>query len=70
MTNTLRVRRAERRLSQAALARRVGLSENRYWRIENEEIAPTLQEARALASALGEPIEVVFPAQDSMAVSA
>lgn len=71
MTNTLRVRRAERRLSQMALAAQAGMSHNRYWRVENGYAVPTESERDALASALGVPVEVVFQAvSEPMAVSA
>jgi len=70
MTNTLRVRRAERRLSQMALARAAGIAENRYWRVENGFASPTDAERAALASALGVSVDVVFPSSSDLAVSA
>lgn len=61
MVNTLRVRRAEQRLSQMALAARVGMSRDRFWRIENGFAEPTAAEQAALAEAVGAPRGVVFP---------
>lgn len=60
-TNTLRVRRAERRVTQITLARQAGISENRYWRLENSYVKPTESEVRALATALGVDPSVIFP---------
>lgn len=68
MTNTLRVRRAERRLSQMALAAQSGLHHNRLWRIENGHTDPTHDEQLRIASALGCEVALAFPqAQDAVA---
>lgn len=61
MTNTLRVRRAERRLTQIELARTAGIHENRYWRIENGYAVPTDAERAALAAALGVTEAEIWP---------
>ena len=61
MTNTLRVRRAERRLSQMALADLAGLHHNRLWRIENEHAEPTTAERERISSALQCDEAIVFP---------
>lgn len=61
MENELRVARAKRRITQVKLALAIGLHPNRYWRIEHDEVDPTLQEARAIAQALDLPVEELFP---------
>lgn len=68
MTNTLRVRRAERRMSQMQLAEAAGISHNRYWRIEAGHAEPTDNEQRAIASALNVSVAIAFPViQESVA---
>lgn len=62
MVNTLRVRRAEREISQRDLAAKAGLHPDRYWRIEKGYTDPTPQECEAIAVALGAAVDVVFPA--------
>jgi len=64
MVNTLRVRRAERRLSQKRLAQAAGISFDRYFRIENEYTEPTTEERASLAAALEVAQDVVFPASE------
>lgn len=61
MTNTLRVRRAERSLSQIELARTAGIERNRYWTIEKGYSAPRPEERAALASALGVTETEIWP---------
>jgi transcriptional regulator with XRE-family HTH domain len=61
MENTLRVRRAERRLSQKRLAQAAGIGFDRYFRIENEYTEPTTEEQAAIAAALGVVVDVAFP---------
>ena len=51
-TNRLRVIRAERGISQLDLALKIGLSPNRYWRIENGYTQPTQRELDRLAASL------------------
>ena len=62
MQNTLRVRRAERRLSQRRVAHETGIGFDRYWRIENDYTTPTAEERTALAAVFGVSEDVVFPA--------
>ena len=50
--NRLRVLRAEYKISQLDLALKVGLSRDRYWRIENGYDDPSDSELRKLAKAL------------------
>jgi transcriptional regulator with XRE-family HTH domain len=48
----LRVLRAERGLTQLAVARRLGVSQSKYWQIENGYTTPTDKEAERLARIL------------------
>lgn len=50
--NRLKVLRAECEISQLDLAIKVGLSRDRYWRIENGYDQPAADELRKLAKAL------------------
>jgi transcriptional regulator with XRE-family HTH domain len=50
--NRLRVLRAEREVTQMDLALKAGLSQSRYWRIENGYEQPTTTERAKLAKAL------------------
>ena len=50
--NRLKVLRAECEISQLDLALKVGLSRDRYWRIENGYDDPSESELRKLAKAL------------------
>ena len=50
--NRLKVLRAECEISQLDLALKVGLSRDRYWRIENGYDDPRHEELRKLAKAL------------------
>ena len=59
--NTLRVRRAERRISQLDLSREVGIGVNRFWRIENGYADPTDEERASIASALGVSEAEIWP---------
>lgn len=62
MQNTLRVRRAEKGgVSQWDTARAVGLSFNRYWRIEKGQTPPTPEEMTALAGYFGCSVGRLFP---------
>lgn len=61
MRNTLYLRRAERRISQMALARAVGIPFYRYWKLENEYVEPRDADRDALAAYFGVPATVIFP---------
>lgn len=61
MQNELRVARARRPISQLKLATEAGLTENRYWRIENGYAEPTPDERAALARVLDTTEESLFP---------
>ena len=61
LPNRLPVLRAERGVSQMDLAASVGISANRYWRIENGHTEPTSDERRDLAKAFGVSIAAVWP---------
>ncbi|HEX8468887.1 MAG TPA: helix-turn-helix transcriptional regulator [Allosphingosinicella sp.] len=58
--NRLRELRAERDLTQAALAERVGVSRKTVNTIENGIFVPSALLALKLARALGRPVEEVF----------
>lgn len=49
----LRVLRAERELSQEAVAARAGMKPARYWYLESANGVPTDDELRAIAKVLG-----------------
>ena len=51
-TNRLRVLRAERRLTQGKLAKRIGMSQGHYCRMERAERVPSERELEKLARAL------------------
>jgi putative transcriptional regulator len=59
--NLLRRLRKERRMSQAEVARSVGLSRQSVNAIENGKCQPRLVVAYRLARLFGRPIEHVFP---------
>jgi transcriptional regulator with XRE-family HTH domain len=64
MTNTLRLRRAERGpkgVSQMDIARTLGMSFNRYWRIENDQTDPSTREIKAFARYFKVDAVVLFP---------
>lgn len=64
MKNTLRLRRAEqgvKGVSQMGVAKAVGMSFNRYWRIENGETAPAPKEIKALARYFKCAASTLFP---------
>jgi transcriptional regulator with XRE-family HTH domain len=61
--NRLRVLRAERHLTQWDTAAGVGISFNRYWRIEHGRAMPTDEERQRLAEFFGVAPRKVFPAQ-------
>ena len=59
----LRVLRAEQDVTQSQVARRSGVSQARYWQIENGEgPAPRPEERAAVAEALGvRPTDIAWP---------
>jgi transcriptional regulator with XRE-family HTH domain len=61
MRNTLYIRRAERRISQMALARQTGIPFYRYWKLENEYVDPRPSDRESLAAFFGVPDTVIFP---------
>ena len=60
LSNRLRELRAERDLTQAALAELVGVSRKTINTIENGVFVPSTMLALKLARALGEPVETLF----------
>jgi putative transcriptional regulator len=60
LTNRLRELRAERDLTQAALAELVGVSRKTINTIENGVFVPSTVLALKLARALGQPVESLF----------
>lgn len=69
MQNTLRVRRAERAISQNRLALDAGLRADRYFRIEIGYAEPTPAEMEAIATALGVSVRRAFPRVRTKAAS-
>src|SRR5258708_28796314 len=53
MQNTLRIRRAELRVSQRKLAKQTRIEVTRLWKLENDYAEPTPEERRSIADALG-----------------
>lgn len=60
LANRLKAARAERNLTQAELALRVGVSRKTINTIENGIFTPSTTLALALAEAFGEPLESLF----------
>lgn len=60
MKNTIRVLRAEQRMSQADLAQRVGVSRNSINSVENGKFDPSLPLAFRIAHVFGRTVEEVF----------
>jgi putative transcriptional regulator len=60
LANRLRELRAERGLTQAALAEAVGVSRKTVNTVENGVFTPSVTLALKLARALGQPVEAVF----------
>jgi len=64
MENTLRLRRAEsgpKGISQMRVAKALGMSFNRYWRIENGETSPAPAEIKRFARYFRCSADVLFP---------
>lgn len=64
LSNRLRELRAERDLTQAALAELVGVSRKTINTIENGVFVPSTVLALKLARALGQPVEGLFSLDD------
>jgi transcriptional regulator with XRE-family HTH domain len=62
VSNTLRVRRAEKAVNQYDVASALGISRDRYWRIEKSYAEPTAEEREALAAFFGVAPDVIWPA--------
>jgi putative transcriptional regulator len=60
MKNTIRVLRAEKRMSQADLAERVGVSRNSINSVENGKFDPSLPLAFRIAHVFGRTVEEIF----------
>lgn len=67
--NRLRVARAELRVGQYDVAGAIGISRDRYWRIENSYAVPTEAERAALAAFFGMADDDLFPARRSAVAS-
>lgn len=65
--NRLRVLRAERRMTQWALAKKCRTTQTRISAIENGLIEPDEAEQARLAKALGADVEAAFPAREAVA---
>jgi transcriptional regulator with XRE-family HTH domain len=59
--NTLRVRRAEKEVAQYDVSVAIGMSRDRYWRIEKGYAVPTDEEREALAAYFGVAVDTLFP---------
>lgn len=64
MKNRIRVLRAERDLTQAELAKRLGVSRNTMNAIENDKYDPSLSLAFKVATLFGLKMEDVFQNED------
>ena len=64
LSNRLRDLRAERDLTQAALAEQVGVSRKTINTVENGVFVPSALLALKLARALGCPVEAIFSLED------
>jgi putative transcriptional regulator len=64
LSNRLRHLRAERNLTQAALAEQVGVSRKTINTVENGVFVPSALLALKLARALGCPVEAIFSLED------
>jgi putative transcriptional regulator len=64
LSNRLRDLRAERDLTQAALAEKVGVSRKTINTVENGIFVPSALLALKLARALGCPVETIFSLED------
>lgn len=65
--NRLKVLRAEREITQMDLALKVGLSRDRYWRIENGYEEPTDDERARLSKALRAETSELWPTEARVA---
>lgn len=59
--NRLHIVRAERRMTQTALAFKIKMGRYRYWQIENRYIEGTPVERARIAAALKVSIDEIFP---------
>lgn len=66
-TNRLRVWRAERRLTQLALAKKARMNVARVSYFENGHALPKADEKKALARALNADVADVFPESEAIA---
>lgn len=66
MKNTIRVLRAEKRMSQAELAERVGVSRNSINSVENGKFDPSLPLAFRIAHVFGRSVEEVFDQSETI----
>ena len=64
LSNRLRDLRAQRDLTQAALAEQVGVSRKTINTVENGVFVPSATLALKLARALGCPVEAIFSLED------
>ncbi|WP_298296922.1 helix-turn-helix transcriptional regulator [uncultured Litoreibacter sp.] len=63
MKNSIRVLRAERRWTQADLAKELGVSRNSVNAIENGKYDPSLPLALRIAGLFGKTVEEIFEAE-------
>jgi transcriptional regulator with XRE-family HTH domain len=67
--NRLRVARAELRVGQYDVSGAIGISRDRYWRIENSYAIPTERERAALSAFFGVAEGDLFPERRSAVAS-
>lgn len=67
--NRLRVLRAEQRMTQLTLARKVRINQTRISFIENGHVEPTPEERDRLARALKVAVTDAFPTEDAAVAS-
>lgn len=60
VTNTIRARREEARMTQADLAARIGVTRQTLIAIEQGKYSPTLEIAFQISRAFGMPLESLF----------
>ena len=59
--NSLKVRRAEKDVSQLRVAADTGIPSDRYHRIEKGYVIPNAEDVRRLTEYFGVPADVIFP---------
>ena len=66
MTNRIRIRRAELRISQLDTALEAGISPGRLWKLENGYARPTDEERSSIATVLNTDSAALWPTAQPM----